>query len=233
MPTPPDSAPTPAGSPTRTDLRPGLRPAGASASGTTVLSLVMCATLLLVACGPTRRDDGMLPTQAPQDARSTAPAVSSAVRAAAPLPVPAAAHAQAPQAGQHSADAERVPTAPVQVAAAPAAPAVWGRITAIEPIKSDPVAPSGAGLVIGGVLGGVLGHQVGGGDGRKAATVLGAVGGAVAGNNVEKNSNRQVVGFRVQVQLDSGQTRSVTLRQRGDFDTGDRVRLVPGGLQRS
>ena len=44
-----------------------------------------------------------------------------------------------------------------------------------------------AGTVIGGVLGGALGSQVGGGNGKKAATVIGVLGGGYAGNRIQKN----------------------------------------------
>ncbi len=224
------AAPRPAGrpghTPPRLDFRPSLRPAGNPASATTLLSVAMAAALLLVACGPTLRDDGGLPGRAQlQPAPATAPQPSSDTATPADAP-------------------RRVATAPAYLAEhrdpalhrsdSAAAPAQqWGNITAIDPIRSDPTPTSGAGLVIGGVLGGVLGNQIGGGDGRKAAAVLGAVGGAVAGNNVERLRSREVVGYRVQLQLDNGQQRSVTLRQRGDFGTGDRVRLVSGKLQRA
>jgi uncharacterized protein YcfJ len=45
------------------------------------------------------------------------------------------------------------------------------------------------GAVIGGIAGGLLGNQVGGGDGKVAATALGAVIGAFAGDNIDNNNN--------------------------------------------
>ena len=44
-----------------------------------------------------------------------------------------------------------------------------------------------AGKAIGALVGGVLGNQVGGGNGKKAATVLGAVAGGFAGDRVQNN----------------------------------------------
>lgn len=68
---------------------------------------------------------------------------------------------------------------------------------------------TGLGAVAGGVLGGVVGHQVGGGNGKKAMTVLGAVGGGFAGNEVEKRA-RSVTVHRVKVRMEDGTVRTVT-----------------------
>jgi len=74
-------------------------------------------------------------------------------------------------------------------------------------------------------VGGVVGNQVGGGNGKKAATVLGAVGGAVVGNEVEKQRSRTIVGYNVNVRLDSGQTRTIKLNQIGNLQAGARVKI--------
>lgn len=112
----------------------------------------------------------------------------------------------------------------------PAARGELGTITAIVPVRTT--APtSGAGAVIGGVVGGALGNQVGKGDGRKAATVIGVIGGAVAGNEIEKDRNTRVTGYRIEVRLDSGRTAAVTTPQVGDLANGQRVRLVDGVLR--
>nr|WP_316641011.1 glycine zipper 2TM domain-containing protein [uncultured Roseateles sp.] len=117
------------------------------------------------------------------------------------------------------------------VAAKPAPRADLGEVVSVEAIESKGEA-SGKGAVIGGVLGAVVGNQIGKGDGRKAATVLGAVGGAVAGNHVEKSRSREIVGYRVQVRLDNGQSRSFQQPRQQDFRAGDRVRVSDGRLQR-
>ncbi len=233
--------------PPQLDFKPSLRPAGSPATATTVLSVAMAAVLLLVACGPTLRDNGTLQGRAALQAAPAAsplPVQSMAVSAQAvdpartvalsPAPTPTPVADRRDPALHHRHGGEALPPAGQRPRVDNAAPAPQlGNITAIDPIRSDPKPSSGAGLVIGGVLGGLLGNQMGGGDGRKAATALGAVGGAIAGNNVERLRSRDVVGYRVQLQLDNGQQRSVTLRQRGDFGTGDRVRLVGGKLQRA
>lgn len=107
-----------------------------------------------------------------------------------------------------------------------------GTITAIVPLQATE-SPSGAGAVIGGVVGGALGNQVGKGDGRKAATVLGVIGGAAVGNQIEKDRNTRVTGYRIDIRLDNGRTTSVTTPQIGDYASGQRVRMVDGGLQRA
>jgi len=51
---------------------------------------------------------------------------------------------------------------------------------------------SGAGAVIGTIAGGLLGNQFGHGNGRAAATVVGAIGGAGVGNSIEASGNSTV-----------------------------------------
>ena len=77
-----------------------------------------------------------------------------------------------------------------------------------------------------------MGHQFGKGNGKKAMTVLGVVGGAVAGHQVEKAHNTKVVGYRVQVQLDNGETRTFESAQVDGLKVGDRVRVEQGQLRR-
>jgi outer membrane lipoprotein SlyB len=87
--------------------------------------------------------------------------------------------------------------------------------------------------VIGGVLGGVVGNQFGHGNGRAAMTVLGAAGGAVAGNNIERNMNKRIVGYRVSVRLDNGQTRTFTEARLDGLRVGDRVRVEGKHIRRA
>ena len=123
-----------------------------------------------------------------------------------------------------------VPVAPPPVVARAPAPRV-AEIVGIEPIRERPQG-TGAGAVIGGVLGAVVGNQFGHGNGRAAMTVLGAGGGAVAGNNVERNINKQVVGYRVRVQLASGATQVFEESRLDGLRVGDRVRIEGGRLRR-
>lgn len=106
-----------------------------------------------------------------------------------------------------------------------------GAVQHIEPITKTET--SGVGAVAGGVLGGVVGNQFGKGDGKKAMTVVGAVGGAVAGHEIEKQHNQKVVGYRVRVQLDNGETRTFEPPQLDGLKIGDRVRVEQGALRKA
>lgn len=80
------------------------------------------------------------------------------------------------------------------------------------------------GAVAGGVIGGLLGNQIGHGNGRAAATVLGAAGGAYAGHAIQKNMNTYTA-YQVQVRMNDGTVR--TIEQRGAVAVGAPV-LVEG-----
>lgn len=94
-----------------------------------------------------------------------------------------------------------------QLAAAP----VCATCGTVESVKTEKHKGEGTGLgaVGGAVIGGVVGHQMGGGDGKKALTVLGAVGGGLAGHEVEKRARSTTV-YQVQMRMDDGSTRTVT-----------------------
>ena len=82
----------------------------------------------------------------------------------------------------------------------------------------------GLGTVAGGVIGGLLGNQVGNGNGKTAATVIGAAGGAYAGNVVEKNMKKVTV-YDVRVRMDDGTTRNMDIST--DVPVGSKV-IVEG-----
>jgi outer membrane lipoprotein SlyB len=92
-----------------------------------------------------------------------------------------------------------------------AAAAVCAACGTVESVKAEKHKGEGTGLgaVGGAVVGGVVGHQMGGGNGKKALTVLGAVGGGFAGHEVEKQVRSTTV-YHVQMRMDDGSTRSVT-----------------------
>jgi hypothetical protein len=164
----------------------------------------LAASVLLVACGP--QDGSPLPGDKTAAAEAQPPQSTATRTAATPRAT--------------------APTAP-RPAVMPGEP---GRVTAVVPIEGR--APTtGAGAVIGGLVGGVLGNQVGGGSGKAAATVVGVVGGAAAGQAIEKERNTRIVGYRIDVQLDDGRTKSFQVAQAGSFATGQRVRVVDGALQ--
>jgi len=70
----------------------------------------------------------------------------------------------------------------------------------------------------------LLGNQVGNGNGKTAATVLGAAGGAYAGNVVEKNMKKVTV-YEVRVRMDNGTTRNLDIST--DVPVGSKV-IVEG-----
>lgn len=84
------------------------------------------------------------------------------------------------------------------------------------------------GMAIGGVVGGVLGNQVGHGNGRAAATVLGAAGGAYAGNAIEKNRVKYTA-YVMRIRMHDGSMR--TVEQRRAIARGARV-VVEGSRAR-
>ena len=81
---------------------------------------------------------------------------------------------------------------------------------------------SGVGAVAGGVIGGLIGNQMGGGNGKKAMTVVGAVGGGLAGNEIEKQHKATTV-YLTQVRMDDGSLRSFT--RSSQLAVGQRVRV--------
>jgi outer membrane lipoprotein SlyB len=89
---------------------------------------------------------------------------------------------------------------------------------------------SGLGAAGGAILGGLLGNQIGSGHGRQLATVAGAVGGAVAGNQVE-GSVKANHSYEIRVRLDDGSLRTFHQVNVPQWRTGDRVRIVKGGLR--
>jgi outer membrane lipoprotein SlyB len=118
-------------------------------------------------------------------------------------------------------------TLPPFQSGAPAIQADYGRVTAIDPLRTQEQGQgTGAGAIIGGVAGAVVGNQVGSGSGRDAARIAGAVGGAVAGNAVERNARSQWrESYRIMVQLENGINRAYEVPSPGDLRVGDRVRI--------
>lgn len=136
--------------------------------------------------------------------------------------------------------APSTPAAPAPVRKAQAArpaPAACGNCGVVEsvvavqrhaPVEGIAGSQVTVGAVAGGVVGGLLGNQIGSGNGRAAATVLGAAGGAYAGNAIEKNMKKYTA-YQVRVRMNDGTVR--TLEQRSPVATGARV-VVEGGAVR-
>ncbi len=92
---------------------------------------------------------------------------------------------------------------------APPAPrcTVCGHVESVHTVQREQ-RTSGVGAVAGGVLGGVVGNQIGRGNGRTAATVLGAVGGGFLGNHIERRTHT-LTRYEVTVRMDDGSRRTV------------------------
>ena len=103
---------------------------------------------------------------------------------------------------------QRVPTGagPAQPmrAAAPVCQGC-GRVESVQAVQQAAPA-TGVGAVAGGVLGAVVGNQVGKGNGRTAATLLGAVGGGYVGHKVEERTRTHTV-YQVAVRMENGSLR--------------------------
>ncbi|WP_321805360.1 glycine zipper 2TM domain-containing protein [Burkholderia sp. BCC1993] len=164
--------------------------------------------------------------QATQKAAAEKAAAEKAAAAQAeprPAPRPAATHHRhtpAPQPPQYA-----------QQSSAPAQPAycqTCGTVVAITQTRT-PGQSSGIGAVGGAAAGGLLGNQFGHGNGRTAMTIIGALGGGLAGNQVEKQV-RAETDYQVQVQMESGATRTFTYHNPPPFGQGQRVRIENGTL---
>lgn len=90
----------------------------------------------------------------------------------------------------------------------------------------------GGGAIVGAVVGGILGNQVGSGDGRTAATVIGAAGGAYAGNELEKRNQPQADAFKLTIRMRDGSYQTLTQSSNADIRVGDRVRIENGIARR-
>jgi outer membrane lipoprotein SlyB len=91
---------------------------------------------------------------------------------------------------------------------------------------------SGVGAIAGGAVGGALGNQMGKGNGRIAATILGAIGGGLIGNEIEK-SQRVVTTYVATVRMPDGSVRNFNFSTRPALAVGDQfdIRTAPSGSQ--
>lgn len=139
-------------------------------------------------------------------------------------PPEAAAAAQAPMAAQtanHS--TPRGKSSPVIACAS------CGTITAIDSTEVKGQG-SGLGVVAGGVTGAILGNQIGNGNGRAAATLLGAAGGAYVGNEIEKNT-KTTTRYSVTVRMSDGSYRIFHRSTLPQFAIGQKVRVEGNTLR--
>ena len=209
------------------------RPAAIIGGATALIALTAIATTLVVRPAPAVSDTGAEARAAAVAAQALMPSPSSTNKVVAGNVVsdkpelndgdektaPKAEAKPAPRAAQRTASNPRHAAtthansgthteAATQVAAAPVVCNTCGVIESVTPFQKKGEG-SGVGAVAGGVLGGVVGHQVGGGNGRKAMTVLGAIGGGLAGNEIEKRQRATTL-YAVKVRMEDGTLRSVT-----------------------
>jgi len=118
------------------------------------------------------------------------------------------------------------------MAPAPAPPvcADCGIVAAVRAIKT-PGQGTAIGVLGGGAVGGLVGNQFGSGNGKGAMTILGVIGGALAGNQVEKEA-KATTHYDVDVRMDNGQLRTVSVPGNPGPIIGTRVRIQNGQLYR-
>ncbi len=184
-----------------------MAPVATVAANAPQLAAPVPAASLAVAAAPAEKPviDALQPAPVP----APAPVKKVVKHVVKPAPAPAPAHtALTPAPGVAAQGYPSYPSQPPVVAAAPFC-AVCGSVESVTPIeRSTKPAGVGIGTVAGGVLGAVLGNQVGHGNGRTAATILGAVGGGFAGNAIEGKVRRETV-YQVGVRMEDGSRRTL------------------------
>jgi outer membrane lipoprotein SlyB len=186
--------------------------------------------------GPSPTPPAAAPTgaeQAPPAEKAITPLPKPKHKATHPAPgskAPAVAETTSPPAPPAA-----VPAVPPElaVAAPPPLPPVChdcGIVAGVRAVKT-PGQGTGVGAVAGGVVGGVVGHQFGSGHGKDALSILGVIGGAVAGHEVEKEV-KATTHYEVDVRMDDGQLRTVTVPGNPGPIVGTRVRIENGQLFR-
>lgn len=112
----------------------------------------------------------------------------------------------------------------------------YGVVQSIELVRQDTAGIAGSGIgagtIAGAVVGGIVGSQVGSGQGKTAATVIGAAGGAYAGHELEKRSQQQTDAYKFTIRMNDGAYQTVTQPTSGDIRVGDRVKIENGIAQR-
>lgn len=110
---------------------------------------------------------------------------------------------------------------------APARPATIESIRQVVEHKNSPSNPLG--MIAGGLIGGGIGSLFGSGNGRTAATIVGAVGGGYIGHNIQ-NSQTQTV-WEIGVKYDDGSWGTIRQTASPPFRIGDRVLVTDQGLE--
>lgn len=112
----------------------------------------------------------------------------------------------------------------------------YGVVQSIELVRQDTAGIAGSGIgagtIAGAVVGGIVGSQVGSGQGKTAATIIGAAGGAYAGHELEKRSQQQTDAYKFTIRMNDGSYQTVTQTTSGNIRVGDRVKIENGIAQR-
>ena len=106
----------------------------------------------------------------------------------------------------------------------------YGVVQTIELVRLDNTG-LGAGTIAGAVVGGIVGSQLGSGDGKTAATVLGAAGGAFAGHALEKRNQQATEGYKLIIRMRDGTYQTVTQINSANLRVGDQV-VIENGVAR-
>lgn len=234
---------------TATKLHPLIATAAVAVTGVSVLAAVMLVRNDVAArhLPAVERQvvDVAQADSAPAQTTTSAPATRSTAPTAAPRATPAPAVARTPvqppprpaplavggeQSGPTAPATAPVATLPTQPVFAPAPiDPDRGVVTAVREVKVAGQA-QGLGAIGGAVVGGVIGNQVGNGSGRDAARILGAIGGAVAGHQIERQA-RASVRYDIDVRMDDGSLRTVSMSSAPDLRAGDTVRVEGNSLR--
>lgn len=184
------------------------RPAAQIAPMAPVALVAPAATLPLAASSSANAADDMIE----KPAAAVKPAPAPAKKVVKPTPRPTAAPAPAPTYSSN-APYPYPSAAPAPVPAVAQVCSSCGSVESVTPVTrtTKPDGP-GVGVIAGGVAGAVLGNQVGRGNGRAAATILGAIGGGWAGNAIERNVRKETV-YQVGVRMDDGSRRTIEVAQ--------------------
>lgn len=131
---------------------------------------------------------------------------------------------------QTAAEEQAQPTTEPQVSASeqPVC-ANCGTISLITPVQAEGGAPDYLGTIIGGVAGAAVGSQIGSGSGTTIATIVGAVGGALAGHEIQQRVTTDTY-YKVQVDMDAGGSRAITVPNAQRIAVGTRVRVQNGNI---
>jgi outer membrane lipoprotein SlyB len=111
----------------------------------------------------------------------------------------------------------------------------YGVVQSIELVRQNntgTVGGIGVGTIAGAVVGGLIGNQMGQGQGKTAATVVGAAGGAYVGHELDKQNQQSREAYKLTIQMSDGSYQTVTQTTDGDIRVGERVRISNGVARR-